>query len=177
MRPTIWRMFMDKDVAIERETAALDPPYPTMLSSPMAHSLAAMLALLLTVPEHDLGPNVLLFFEPGTTWLQRSEDRYQFDVFPETYVKTRRDRPWVVVICAGRENGSAAARRLAKVRVKMVRRHLWANRVGPIEIWPRKRCKGSIGMDQATVLVITETRWPRRLPPSGRSPKPGKAGV
>jgi hypothetical protein len=128
----------------------------------MAQPLAVLLALLLTVPKHDLGPNVLLYFVPGTTSLQRSEDRYQFDVFPETYVKTRRDRPWVVTICAGREDGSAAAGRLAKAKVKMVRRHLWANRVGPIEIWSRKRCKGAIGMDQATVLVLTETRWPKR---------------
>lgn len=131
-----------------------------MISTLMPQSLAAMLALLLSTPDMGLGPHALLFFEPGSTALRGPLDRQQLAMFPGDYVRTRRDWPWVVVICAGLEDGSAAARRVAKARARLVRRQLRDGGVEPIELWGPGRCKGFWQMDKPTVFLMTETRWP-----------------
>ncbi|HEX8380568.1 MAG TPA: hypothetical protein VF619_08480, partial [Allosphingosinicella sp.] len=140
----------------------------------MSQSLAAMLAFLLTVPDHGLGPHAFLFFKPGSTVLAGPDDRLYFDEFPGAFVQNRRHWPWVVAICAGREDGSAAAARAAKARARLVRRHLRVGGVGPIELWPYSRCRKLRHMDEPAVFLMTETRWPaaKRAAEPVRAPCP-----
>jgi hypothetical protein len=123
----------------------------------MRRLLSAIPILVLSAPasaDPILGPIAILYFEPGSIEM-RPESRRNLDGYVREYVRFFSDGYGDAIVCAGLEDGSAAAKRLAGTRSRLVARRLRDGGVRPVRRSRYRQCEGLGEMDKPSVLLLT----------------------